>query len=126
MFVHREGGEGIPGEQGRLPAMGSVVLQSPCPVRLFSTPRTVARQAPLSTGFSRQEHWSGLSFPSPGDLPDTGIEAMSPMAGRFFTSERPRKPNRKSTSYETCLDPLACNSFLGDIHLTLDLRGCEL
>ena len=39
---------------------------------------TVARQAPLSTEFSRQEYWSGLPFPSPGDLPDPGIESRSP------------------------------------------------
>ena len=43
----------------------------------LATPRTVARQAPLSTGFSRQDYWSGLPFPSPGDLPDTGIEPGS-------------------------------------------------
>ena len=47
-------------------------------VRRFATPWTVARQAPLSVGFSRQEHWSGLPFPFPGDLPDPGIEAASP------------------------------------------------
>ena len=47
-------------------------------VRLFVTPRTVAYQAPLSMGFSRQECWSGLPFPSPGDLPDAGIEPRSP------------------------------------------------
>ena len=47
-------------------------------VRLFVTPRSVARQAPLSAGFSRQEHWSGLVFPSPGYLPDPGIEPRSP------------------------------------------------
>ena len=41
------------------------------------TPRTIARQAPLSVGFSRQEYWSGLPFLSPGDLPDPGIEAES-------------------------------------------------
>ena len=54
----------------------------------FETPWTVARQAPLSMEFSRQEYWSELSFPSPGDLPDPGIELaflMSPaLAGRFF------------------------------------------
>ena len=44
-----------------------------CHVRLFATPWTVARQAPPSLKFSRQEHWSGLPFPSPGDLPDPGI-----------------------------------------------------
>ena len=53
------------------------------------TPWTVARQAPLSMEFSRQEYWSGLLFPSPGDLPDPGIESVSPespaLAGRFFT-----------------------------------------
>ena len=42
------------------------------------TPWTVARQAPLSLGFSRQEYWSGLPFPSPGDLPNPGIEPRSP------------------------------------------------
>ena len=47
-------------------------------VQLFATPRTVAYQAPLSMGFSRQEYWSGLPFPSPGDLPDPGIEPGSP------------------------------------------------
>ena len=47
-------------------------------VRLFATPWTVARQAALSMGFSRQEYWSGLPFPSPRDLPDPGIEPGSP------------------------------------------------
>ena len=47
-------------------------------VRLFVTPWTVAYQAPLSTGFSRQECWSGLPFPSPGDLPDPGNKPRSP------------------------------------------------
>ena len=44
----------------------------------LATPWTVARQAPLFVGFSRQEYWSGLPFPSPGDLPDPGIEPGSP------------------------------------------------
>ena len=47
-------------------------------VRLFATLWTVAPQAPTSMGFSRQEYWSGLPFPSPGDLPDPGIEPRSP------------------------------------------------
>ena len=47
-------------------------------VRLFSTPWTVAHQAPPSMEFSRQEYWSGLPFSSPGDLPDPGIEPGSP------------------------------------------------
>ena len=50
------------------------------------TPWTVASQAPLTMGFSRQGYWSGLPFPSPGDLPDPGMEtASSRIAGRFFT-----------------------------------------
>ena len=48
-------------------------------VQLFATPWTVAYQAPLSMGFSRQEHWSELPFPSPGDLPDPGTEPGSPI-----------------------------------------------
>ena len=47
-------------------------------VQLFATPRTVAHQAPLSMEFFRQEYLSGLSFPSPGDLPDPGIQPRSP------------------------------------------------
>ena len=57
-------------------------------VPLFSTPWTIAHQAPLSIGFSRQEYWSGWPFPSPGDLPDPGIKPESPTsAARFFTTE---------------------------------------
>ena len=57
------------------------------------TPWTVARQAPLSMGFPRQEYWSGLLFPSPGDLPNPGIKPLSPaLTGRFFTVESPGKP----------------------------------
>ena len=47
-------------------------------VRLFATPRTVVHQAPLSMEFSSQQYWSGLPFPSPGDLSDPGIEPGSP------------------------------------------------
>ena len=47
-------------------------------VRLFATPWTIAHQSPLSMGFSRQEYWSGLPFPPPGDLPQPGIELTSP------------------------------------------------
>ena len=49
-------------------------------VQLFATLRTVARQAPLSMGFSRQEYWNGLPFPPPGDLPEPRIELMSPVS----------------------------------------------
>ena len=59
----------------------------------WGTPWTVAHQGPLSMGFPRQEHWSGLLFPSPGDLPDPGIEPASPaLAGGFFTAQAPGKP----------------------------------
>ena len=54
------------------------------------TPWTVAHQAPLSTGFSRQEYWRGLPVPSPGDLPDPGVEPGS----HLLPSEPPRKPLR--------------------------------
>ena len=53
----------------------------------------LARQAPLSVGFPRQECWSGLPVPSSGDLCDPGVEPKSPvLAGRFFTTEPPGKP----------------------------------
>ena len=54
----------------------------------FVTPWTVACQVPLSMEFSTQEYWSGVPFPSPGDLPDPGIKPASPaLAGEFFTTE---------------------------------------
>ena len=60
--------------------------------RLFVTPWTVAYQAPLSMGFSRQGYWSGLPFPSPGDLPHPGIEPRSPtLQADALTSEPPGK-----------------------------------
>ena len=66
-------------------------------VQLFVTPWTVAHQAPLSMGFSRQEYWSGLQFPSPGDLPNPGIEPGSPVLQTdSLPPEPPGKPQRKS------------------------------
>ena len=57
-------------------------------VWLFATPWTVANQAPQSVGFPKQEYWSGLPFPSQGDLPNPGIESTSPtLEGKFFTTE---------------------------------------
>ena len=62
-------------------------------VRLFETLWTVAHQAPPSIGFSRQEYWSGLPFPSPGDLPNLGIEPMSPtLLAYALTSEDQGSP----------------------------------
>ena len=59
-------------------------------VQLFVTPWTVAHQSPLFMGIPREEYWSGLPFPSLGDLPDPGMEPMSlaspALAGRFFTT----------------------------------------
>ena len=60
-------------------------------VQLFETPWIIALQAPLFIGFFRKEYWSVLPVPSPGNLPNPGIEPTSP-AGRFSTSEPPGKP----------------------------------
>ena len=58
--------------------------------QLFATPWTIAQQAPPSMGFSRQEYWSGLPFPSPEDLPDPGIKPRSPtLQADALTSEPP-------------------------------------
>ena len=62
------------------------------------TPWTAAHQAPLSMEFSRQEYWSGLLFPSPGDLPNLGFRPTFPaLAGRFFTTEPLGKPSQVYT-----------------------------
>ena len=64
--------------------------------QLFATPWIVALQAPLSMGFSRQDYWSGLPSPPPGDFPSPGTEPVSPavpvLSGRFSTTEPPGKP----------------------------------
>ena len=79
----------------------------------FATLWTVAHQAPLSVGFSRQEYWSGLPFPPPVDLPDPGIETASPClcsAGGFFTAKSPGKHpqamrcGHKKERETSCLD----------------------
>ena len=64
-------------------------------------PTIVAYQAPLSTGFFRQDFWSGFPFPPLGDLPDPGIAPVSPaLAGRFFIIETPGRPPR--ITWKTC------------------------
>ena len=69
-----------------------VKVKSLSHVRLFATSWTVAHPAPPPMGFSRQEDWSGLPFPSPGDLPDPGIEPRSPtLQADALTSEPPGK-----------------------------------
>ena len=90
--------------------------------RLFVTLWTVARQAPLSMRFSRQEYWSGLPCPSPGDLPDPGMELkslMSPtLAGRFFNTST-TSPRQMSTTSDPQFD---CYSVKGVLHvLPVDL-----
>ena len=68
-------------------------VKSLSPVRFFATPCTVAYQALLSMEFSRQEYWSGMPFPSPGDLPNPGIEPGSPaLQADAIPSEPPGKP----------------------------------
>ena len=75
-------------------------------VRLFETPWTVAYQAPPSMGFSRQEYWSGLPFPSPGDLPDPGIKSGSPaLEADALTSEPLGKPNRQINKWNRIGSP---------------------
>ena len=69
-------------------------------VQLFATPWSVAYQAPLSMGFSRQEYWSELPFAFPGDLPDPGIESRSPaLEADTLTSEPPGKPRYMGLIY---------------------------
>ena len=75
----------------------------------FVSPWTVARQASLSMGFPRQEYWSGLPFPFPGDLPDPGIEPMCPaLAGGVFTTEIPGKPSESLSPWKQKSD--SCGS----------------
>ena len=73
-------------------------------VRLFATPWTVAYQASQTMGFSRQEYWSELPFPSPGDLPNPGIEPGSPtLQADALPSEPPGKPNTYPHSHRYTL-----------------------
>ena len=65
-------------------------------VQLFATQWTVGHQAPPFMGFSRQEHWSGLPFPSPGDLPNSGIKPESPHCRQMLL---PSEPPGKSTKF---------------------------
>ena len=73
--LHTSCRRNLPISQDQIIGGGGLVAES-CPT--LATPWTVARQAPLSMGFSRPEYWSGFLFPSPGDLTDPGIELRSP------------------------------------------------
>ena len=80
-----------------------VKVKSLSRVQLFATPWTVAYQASPSMGFSRQEYWSGLPFPSPGDLPNPGIEPGFPaLVADALTSELPGKPNPSANAGQSC------------------------
>ena len=72
-------------------------------VRLFATSWTVACQASLSVELSRQEYWSGLPFPTPGDLPDSGIETASlkspALTGGFFTTHATIKKGKNASQF---------------------------
>ena len=76
---------------------------------------TVDHQAPLSMGFSRQEYWSGVPFPSPGDLPEPGIESMTPAVQADFSDCNYRVRIPKKTRFCSCLVTKLC--------LTLQLHG---
>ena len=87
-------------------------------VRLFATPWTIPYQAPKSMGFSRQEYWSGLPFPSPGDLPDPGIELGSPALGAQSLSHWTKREVPVSVLYcvHLCMKcSLGISNFLEEI-----------
>ena len=87
----------------------------------LATPWTVTHQAPLSMGSPRQEYWSRLPFCFPGDLPDPGIEPMSPaLTGRFFTTEPPGKPRHVCMC--TCVCVHTCVMGICDVCLGVGVR----
>ena len=91
---------------------GGGLVAQPCPTR--ATAWTVGHQAPLPMGFPRQDYCSGLPCPSPGDLPDPGMEPASPaLAGGFFTTEPPGKPLKLTDNNKILLLSLLC---IGKIH----------
>ena len=105
-----------------------------CPT--LATLWTVAHQTPLSTGFPRQEYWSGLPFPSSGDLPDPGTKAACPtLAGRLFTAEPAEKSyiyiwsevkwSEVPQSCPTLCDPMDCSLPGSSIHGILQARVLE-
>ena len=96
-------------------------------VQLFATPWTVAFQAPPSMGFSRQEYWSRLPFPSPGHLPNTGIKPRYPaLKTDALQSEPPGKPESEVTQLcPTLCDPVDCSPPGSSVHGILQARILE-
>ena len=93
-------------------------------VRLFATPWTVAHPASPSMGFSRQEYWSGLPFPSPGDLPNPGIEPGSPaLEADALTSEPPGKKLRLNEVIEVVKQNEESQKEKNKYHLTSLICG---
>ena len=90
----------------------------------FVTPWTISHQVPLSMGFSRQEYWSKLPFPSPGDLPNLGIQPVSPvspaLAGGFFATEPPGKSHKKEWDIYIYLHTHTHTHTFVSIHLLMD------
>ena len=93
-------------------------------MQLFATPQTVAHQAPLSMGFSRQKYWGGLPFPTPGDLSNPGIKPMSltspALSGRFFTISATWEAHFRVSHYtvtiklqKSCFPPSSPSTFFG-------------
>ena len=97
-------------------------------VRLIVTLWTVAHQAPLSMGFSKQEYWSGLPFPSPGDFSDPGIKAGSPALQADALSSEPsgKHLHRKSTPHGYGLVCRSNQSILKEISPECSLEGLML
>ena len=105
-----------------------VSVKSLSRVRLFATSWTVAYQAPPSIGFSRQEYWSGLPFPSPGDLPNPGMEPGSPaLEADTLTSEPPGKcSNVKQCFLSFCESESVSHSVMLDSLQSHGLRSTRL
>ena len=111
----------------------AVCAQSLIHTGLFATPWTVAHQAPLSIGLLKQEYWSGLPFPSPGNIPNPGIKLRYPaLTGGFFTTEPPGNPLKgvnpnsvdspggsdgKESAYNAGYSSYLENAYAGDLSL---------
>ena len=98
-------------------------VKSLSPVRLLGTPWTVVHQSPPSMGFSRQEYWNGLPFPSPRDLPDPGIEPRSPSLQAVFNLWATREAQACLLSWRL-INHQCVGLFLGSLFCSIDLCVC--